>query len=53
MTEELYHLWYSLDEDAHGWIVFSTENFTGSMGFSGFTDITRGGEKHLKCFPNI
>ena len=26
MTVELYHLWYSIDEDAHGWIAFSTED---------------------------
>jgi hypothetical protein len=36
MTEELYHLWYSIDEDAHGWIAFSTEDFTGSTGCSDF-----------------
>jgi hypothetical protein len=35
MTEELYHLWYSIDEDAHGWIAFSTEDFTGITGCSG------------------
>ena len=35
MTEELYHLWYSIDEDAHGWIAFSTDDFTSITGCSG------------------
>jgi hypothetical protein len=26
MTEELYHLWYSIDEDVHGLIAISTED---------------------------
>ena len=26
MTEELYHLWYSIDEDVHELIAFSTED---------------------------
>ena len=34
MTEELYNLWYSIDEDAHGLIVSSTEDFTGSTCYS-------------------
>ena len=30
-TEELYYLWYSINEDAHGWIAFSPEDFTGNI----------------------
>jgi hypothetical protein len=38
MTEELYQLWHSIgvDEDVHGWIVLSTEDFTGSMCYIDF-----------------
>ena len=32
MTEEFHQLWYNtaIDEDVNVWIVFSTDNFTGS-----------------------
>ena len=33
---ELYQLWYSIDEDVHGKIVFTTKDFTGSTGRSDF-----------------
>jgi hypothetical protein len=58
--EELYQLRYSIgiDKNVHGWIVFSTEDFTGSTGYMNsfflhtllifdIKKITRDVEKHL------
>ncbi len=39
MTEEhttIFGNWYSINEDAHLWIAFSTQDFPGSTGFQGF-----------------
>ena len=63
MTEELYHLWYSIDEDVHELIAFSTEDLKAAqvavislfpMLILEILNITRGDEnlKHIKCFTN-
>ena len=60
MTEGLYNLQNSLDEDAHGMIAFSTENFQADQVVIFFITnvdtwhlkITMTDEKHLKCYNN-
>ena len=61
MTEELDQLWYriGIDEDVHGWIAFSTKDFTSSTGCNTFSapqwhskNYHRCWKALLKCFTN-